>query len=70
MTEIAFVVGPMEPQTKRGRAGVSCRAQAARASEAAAAFSSKASAARPYSASTSGVPPKVLVSTTSAPAGR
>ncbi len=70
VTEMARVVGPSEPQTKRGFTGESWRAQAARAIRAAAAFNSKARSARPYSPRTSGVEPKELVSTTSAPAAR
>ena len=42
----------------------------ARAIDAASRFSSQARSARPYSPSTSGVPPKVFVSTTSQPASR
>ena len=54
VTEIALVVGPMEPQTKRGFSGVEWRAQAARAIAADRRLSSQAWSERPYSPSTSG----------------
>src|SRR3954449_7788293 len=54
VTEIALVVGPMEPQTKRGFSGVEWRAQAARAMAAERRLSSKARAAGPYFAPPSG----------------
>jgi hypothetical protein len=70
VTEMARVVGPIEPATKRRRPGSSKRAHASRASAAASRLSSKACSASPYSASTSGVAPKESVSTMSAPAAR
>jgi hypothetical protein len=70
VTEIAFVVGPIEPATKRRRPGSSNFAHASRASAAESRLSSKARSARPYSARTSGVPPNESVSTMSAPAAR
>ena len=70
MTVIALVVGPIEPATKRSRPGVERCAAASRAISAARRLISSALSARPYSASTSGVPPNVFVSTMSAPAAR
>ena len=70
VTEIARVVGPTEPATKRGLSGVESSRAASTASSAARRLSARASASRPYSASTSGVPPKVSVSMMSAPASR
>ena len=70
VTEIALVVGPIAPQTKRIRPGASNSAQASRASFAASRLISNAWSARPYSPSTSGVEPNELVSTMSAPAAR
>ena len=60
----------MEPATKRGFPGLENSSAACRASAAACWFSSCASAASPYSPSTSGVPPKLSVSTMSDPASR
>ena len=71
VTEIVLVVGPIEPATKRGRSGGRRTASAAsRAMRAAATLISWALSSRPYSASTSGVEPKVSVSMMSAPASR
>ncbi len=67
---MAFVVGPMEPATKRSRPGVEAASAASRAISAARRLISTAFPASPYSASTSGVPPKVSVSTMSAPASK
>ena len=52
VTEIAFVVGPMLPATKRGRRGVLYFSRDLRESRAAAALISCTRSARPYSAST------------------
>src|SRR6516225_5689323 len=60
----------MEPATKRGFPGVENSSAARRASAAACLFSACASAASPYSPSTRGVPPKLLVSTMSEPASK
>src|SRR5208283_190241 len=60
----------MDPATNRGFPGVEHSSAACRASVAARLFNSCASAASPYSASTSGVPPKLLVSTMSDPASK
>jgi hypothetical protein len=70
VTEMVFVPGPMEPATKRGRSCVSKRAHASRAIRAAATLMSRTRSWSPYSASTILVPPKVSVSTRSAPASR
>src|SRR6185437_10460313 len=70
VTEIALVVGPIEPATKRGRRGVLAASAAARAIEPARRFISRACSASPYSASTTEAAPKVLVSIISAPASR
>jgi hypothetical protein len=70
VTEIALVVGPIDPATNRGFAGVEASRAASTASSAANRLSVRASASSPYSASTSGVPPKVSVSIMSAPAAR
>src|SRR5208337_2986520 len=70
VTVIAFVVGPIDPATNRGLPGVENSSAACRASTAARLFNSCAFACSPYSASTSGVPPKLLVSTMSAPASK
>ena len=70
VTVIALVVGPMDPATNRGFAVVEYSAAACRASRAAVKFSSCASFCNPYSASTMGVPPNELVSTTSEPASK
>ena len=67
---MAFVVGPMEPATKRGLPGVENSSAAWRASAADCLFNACASAASPYSANTKGVPPKLLVSTMSEPASK
>ena len=67
-TEMAFVVGPIEPATKRGRPASRTRPPPARASFAAAKFSSYALSCRSYSARTTRLPPKLLVSTMSEPA--
>ena len=71
VTQIALVVGPMEPATQRGRPSAASAASAAsRASSAARALIRSAWSSSPYSPSTSGVPPKVSVSVTSAPASK
>src|SRR6266446_2379320 len=67
---MAFVVGPMEPATKRGLAEVLNSSAAWRASSAERWLSRCASAARPYSARTMGALPKLLVSTMSEPASK
>ncbi len=70
VTLIAFVVGPMEPATKRGRSGVEREAATRFAISAARRLISRAESPSPYSASTIGVPPNVFVSTMSAPASK
>ncbi len=67
---MVLVVGPIEPATKRGRSAVATLSAASRAIAAAARLSSRAWACRPYSASTTEVEPKLLVSMISAPACR
>jgi hypothetical protein len=68
---MALVVGPMEPATQRIRPSFASSASAAlRATREAAALISSALCPSPNSASTTGVPPKVSVSVTSAPAAR
>ena len=67
---MALVVGPIEPATKRSLEEVEAAAAASRAISAARRLISRALSARPYSARTRGVPPKVSVSTMSAPAAR
>ncbi len=60
----------MEPATKRGRSGVENASAASRAMRAAISLSSSVRSSSPYSPSVARMPPKVLVSTTSAPASR
>ena len=70
VTLIAFVVGPMLPATNLGLSGVEYAAAVRLAISAARRFSARVSSERPYSPSTIGVPPKVFVSTRSAPTDR
>ena len=70
VTLMALVVGPMEPATKRGFAAVENSSAALRASSPARRLISCALSPRPYSARTSGVPPKELVSMMSEPASQ
>ena len=70
ITLIALVVGPIEPATNRGRPGVENSPAACRASCAALLLISRALCSSSYSASTSGIEPKVSVSTMSAPAAK
>ena len=70
VTEIAGSSAPWSPPPSAVRPGRSAAAHASRARRAAARLISRARAPSPYSASTSGVAPKVSVSTTSQPASR
>src|SRR5690606_19504766 len=70
VTDKVFVVGPMAPATKRGQSGVENAAVLRFAISTARRLISAASLPRPYSSSTTGVPPKVFVQTISAPASK
>ena len=70
VTEMVFVVGPMDPATKRGLSGVLAASASRLASPAASRLMRRASCCSPYSASTTDVAPKVSVSRMSAPASR
>ena len=70
LLESSMPVGPIEPATKRGLSGVEYLSHAARASRAAATFSSRVFSSMPHSRRRCGVDWKVHVSTTSQPTAR
>ena len=70
VTEMALVVGPIEPATKRGRRAWRTVGRGLARDSGGGHVDLVRALAQAVLASTSGVPPKVLVSTMSAPASR